>query len=291
MIRSILINVTLVSLCVWLVVRLKRHPEKDKNMKKVMAEHPGTEYEKGMRKFLMFNYVTTGIAMVMVALAHYIFGIDEVLLGMVTYCIVCFMLVIAHWRFTGEFSKFLMVFSAVWLVGTIAFLIFYFRFTNPKPATIEVSDVYITAKGIGSHAKIPLEDITSANILSTWPAISFPTGLSTDKVNIGHFPLKSGEDCMMFVCTDGGPVLEVRTVDGKLYYLNCATKEETLEMIAKVKQIVNVKLSAFSRHCEERSGLENKYSSWIASSFLLAMTQSAERKTIKTREKWIHQEL
>ena len=41
---------------------------------------------------------------------------------------------------------------------------------------------------------------------------------------------------MMFVCIDGGLVLEVRTVDGKLYYLNCATEKETLEMIAKVKQ-------------------------------------------------------
>ena len=108
-------------------------------------------------------------------------------------------------------------------------------------------------------------------MLSTWPAISFPTGLSTDKVNIGHFPLKNGEDCMMFICCDVNSVLEVRTVDGKLYYLNCATEEETLEMIAKVKQIINVKLSVASRHCEERSCLDNKHLLWIASSFFLAM--------------------
>ena len=239
MVRSILMNVFLVSLCVWLVVRLKRHPEKDGKMKKVMAEQRGTEYEERMRKYLMFNYVATGLAIVMGVLLQYIFGIDEVPSMFTAFCVLCFVLIIAHWRFTGEFSKFLIVFTAFWLVATIVCLISFFKYTNPKPATIEVSDVYITAKGTGSRAKIPLEDITSANMLSTWPAISFPSGLSTDKVNIGHFPLKNGEECMMFVCTDGGPVLEVRTVDGKLYYLNCATEEETLEMIEKVKEILN----------------------------------------------------
>jgi hypothetical protein len=63
-------------------------------------------------------------------------------------------------------------------------------------------------------------------------------GLATDKVGIGHFKLKNGEKCMMFVCVDGGPLLEVRIVDGKLYYLNCATEEETLVMIAKVKSVI-----------------------------------------------------
>ena len=58
---------------------------------------------------------------------------------------------------------------------------------------------------------------------------------------MGHFRLKNGENCMMFIHEDGGPLLELRTSDGGLYYLNCATEEETLEMIAKVKKMLNVK--------------------------------------------------
>ena len=113
-------------------------------------------------------------------------------------------------------------------------LVFFFK--GSKPATIEVSEDYITAKGGGYSASIPVNDIATTTVLSRWPAISIRTnGLSTNKVNIGHFRLKNGEICMMFLCDDGGPVLEVRTVDGALYYLNCATEEETLEMIAKVK--------------------------------------------------------
>ena len=117
-----------------------------------------------------------------------------------------------------------------------AILVFFFK--GGKPAKIDVSDEYITAKGGGYSASIPVADIVTATALSHWPSISIRTnGLSTDKVNIGHFRLKNGENCMLFLCIDGGPVLEVRTVDGGLYYLNCATEEETIEMISKVKAI------------------------------------------------------
>jgi hypothetical protein len=115
-----------------------------------------------------------------------------------------------------------------------------FFFKGSKPATVEVSEDYITAKGGGYSASIPVQNITSTTMLSRWPDISLRTnGLSTDKVSIGHFRLKGGESCMLFLCDDGGPVLEVRTADGSLYYFNCATEEETLEMIAKVKQQIS----------------------------------------------------
>ena len=123
------------------------------------------------------------------------------------------------------------------IVTVVAFaVILFFFFKGSKPATVEVSEDYITAKGGGYGASIAISDITEANILTEWPDVSIRTnGISTENVGIGHFRLKNGESCMMFVCLDGGPILEVRTVDGKLYYLNCASQDETLEMIAKVK--------------------------------------------------------
>ena len=115
-------------------------------------------------------------------------------------------------------------------------LVLFFFFKGSKPATVEVSEDYITAKGCGYSASIALNDITEVNVLTDWPSFPIRTnGIATDEVGIGHFRKKGGESCMLFVCSDGGPLLEVRTVDGKLYYLNCATEEETLEMIAKVK--------------------------------------------------------
>ena len=167
-------------------------------------------------------------------------------------------------------SRIVLIVVAVILLATVIFF-----FVGTKPAKVEVSGDCITAKGGGYSASIPLNDITEANVLTDWPDFPVRTnGMATDKVGIGHFRTKDGEKCMLFVCVNGGPLLEIRTMDGKLYYLNCATEEESLEMIAKVKQIINVKLSAASRHCEERSSLENKHIPWIASSFLLAMTSS-----------------
>jgi len=171
------------------------------------------------------------------------------------------------------------------IITVVAFaVILFFFFKGSKPATVEVSEDYITAKGGGYSASIPAVDIASATVLSDWPDFPIRTnGIATDDVGIGHFRKKGGESCMLFVCVDGGPLLEVRTVDGKLYYLNSVTEEETLEMIAKVKHIINVKQSAASRHCEERSNPDSKPIPWIASSCLLAMTHSACQVKAKGR--------
>ena len=123
------------------------------------------------------------------------------------------------------------------IITLVTFVVIsFFFFKGSKPATIEVSEDYITAKGGGYSASIAMSDITEANVLTDWPDFPIRTnGMATEDVGIGHFRKKGGDSCMLFVCTNGGPLLEVRTVDGKLYYLNCATEEETLEMIAKVK--------------------------------------------------------
>jgi hypothetical protein len=134
-------------------------------------------------------------------------------------------------------NRIALIVVAVILLATVIFF-----FVGTKPAKVEVSADGITAKGGGYSASIPVTDISETNVLTEWPAISLRTnGVGTDKVCIGHFRLKNDEKCMMFLCVDGGPVLEVRTNDGQLYYFNCATEEETLEMIEKVKEILDVK--------------------------------------------------
>lgn len=129
---------------------------------------------------------------------------------------------------------------AIWSVVIITLLslalipiLFIWGNKGPK---YDISNECISVKGGGYHVTIPVADITSDSIWEHWPSIAMRTnGMSTNKVNMGHFRLKNGENCMMFIHEDGGPLLELRTSDGGLYYLNCATEEETLEMIAEVK--------------------------------------------------------
>lgn len=121
----------------------------------------------------------------------------------------------------------------VLLVATIGFYFF-----SSGPARINVSSKGITAKSSLYKATIPVTDIASTAELGEWPDIAVRTnGVGTSKVSIGHFRLKNGENCMLFLSANGGPVLEVRTNEGKLYYLNCTTEEETLEMMAKVNAL------------------------------------------------------
>ena len=131
----------------------------------------------------------------------------------------------------------------IWAVVIITFLslslVLILFLSGNKGPKYDISSECIKVKGGGYHATIPVADITEANVLEHWPDIALRTnGLSTNKVNMGHFRLKNGENCTMFIHKDGGPLLELRTADGGLYYLNCATEEETLAMIEQVKSVI-----------------------------------------------------
>lgn len=106
-----------VSLSVWLAVRVKRHPEKDERMRKEMAKQRGAEYEAGMQKFLMVNYLTIGLVFATKVLLEIIFGMDEVeaISMWIIGCVLPLVYVITKWCFIGELSKFEKVFFSVWL--------------------------------------------------------------------------------------------------------------------------------------------------------------------------------
>ena len=135
----------------------------------------------------------------------------------------------------------------IWSVVVITLLslalipiLFFWGNKGPK---YDISSECIKVKGGGYHATIPVADIISDSVWEQWPGIAMRTnGMSTNKVNMGHFKLKNGEKCMMFIHEDGGPLLELRTIDGGLYYFNCATEEKTLEMIEKVKEVIDARL-------------------------------------------------
>lgn len=108
---------------VWFAIRVKRHPEKDHSMRNVMKEQRGAEYEKGMQKLLMVNYLSTGLAWLVAALLQLVFGLDGVSSMLIPGCALWLVLVIAKWRFTGEFSKGGLVAFAMGVVLTVVLFI------------------------------------------------------------------------------------------------------------------------------------------------------------------------
>jgi len=126
MIGQILICIFLfimVSIPVWLAIRVKRHPEKDRSMRRVMEEQRGAEYEAGMQKFFMVNYLSAGLAWALAALLDIVFHLESFPSMLIPACGLCLVLVLAKWRFTGEFSKAGFVAFSIGLVLTVVYFI------------------------------------------------------------------------------------------------------------------------------------------------------------------------
>ena len=111
------------SFFVWLAIRVKRHPEKDENMKKVMAKQRGTEYEEGMQNLYMVNYLSTGLAWVLATVLQFFFDMKSFPSMLISATGLCLVLIIAKLRFTGEFSKAGFVTFAIGLAIIVAYFI------------------------------------------------------------------------------------------------------------------------------------------------------------------------
>lgn len=218
---------------------------------------------EGLKRVVAITFAVTGFLLIVTATLSMVKVVDEMTSYCVMIALVIAMLVplfVAMWKYNGfgrvrngqdesqlaesqgksKLSEEKKTMIALWSVVIIPMLciglFLVLVLWGNKGPKYEISSDCIKVKGGGYHATIPVKEIASDTILEHWPPVALRTnGMSTNKVNMGHFRLKSGESCMMFVHEDGGPVLEVRTVDGGLYYLNCATEEDTKEMIAKVK--------------------------------------------------------
>lgn len=111
------------SIPIWLAIRVKRHPEKDRGMRRVMAEQRGAEYEKGMQKLFMVNYLSVAPCFVIAVVLEDVFGMEKFLSLMIPAIASGLALNIAKWRFTGEISKAGLVTTAIGLVLTVILLI------------------------------------------------------------------------------------------------------------------------------------------------------------------------
>ena len=224
---------------------------------------------EGLKRVVAITFAVTGFLLVVTATLSMTKVIDDMTSVNVLVALVLAMMIplfIAMWKYNGfgrrrgnqdgvEFTEthektklsekkktkialWTVVILPILCIGLFLALVFW----GNKGPKYEVSSESIKVKGGGYHATIPFADITSDSVWEHWPGIAMRTnGMSTNKVNMGHFRLKNGEKCMMFIHEDGGPLLELRTADGGLYYLNCATEEETMEMIEKVKQQIQEK--------------------------------------------------
>lgn len=123
LIFAYLLLLLLVAIPIWFAIRVMRHPEKDSGMRRVMAEQRGAEYEKGMQKFFMVNYLSVAPCFVMAVVLEDVFGMEKFISLLIPAIAFGLLLNIAKWRFTGEISKAGLVTTAIGLVLTVILLI------------------------------------------------------------------------------------------------------------------------------------------------------------------------
>ena len=115
---------------------------------------------------------------------------------------------------------------------TLVFVVTIFALSS-HPQNITVGEETVKISGMYG-CEIPIAEIVSVELLDEMPPISMRTnGSATGSRLKGHFLLKSGENCMIFIRRQA-PYIELRST-GNLFYFNADSKEETDHLYQEIK--------------------------------------------------------
>lgn len=101
-----------------------------------------------------------------------------------------------------------------------------------RPTRITVGEETVKISGMYGR-EISVSDVVSVALLDTLPSMNRINGSDTGNRLKGHFKIKNGEHCLVFVRRQA-PYIEMHTVDN-LYYLNGNSKEETNQLYQEIK--------------------------------------------------------
>ena len=230
------VSLLIVSGFVWLAIRVKRHPERDKFMQRVMKEQKGADYEKGMQKCLIFLYLSFGVFLALFRWLEDLLDLDTITTIATALFIVGF---IVKWRYTGEFSKWGLVILSVLLSLGIGYHIWVFQSSKVKVLPDKLSI-------IGSYnQKIPYESIDSVFVVNELPETNYRyqgNNLFPSKRGVHH--LKNGSNATFYVLGKEGPYLMMYTMytDPGLIIVNRKTAAETEQLIEELRDKIGDKM-------------------------------------------------
>lgn len=204
---------------------------------------------EGLKKASAIISGVTGLLLVIVATLLMLKVIDEEVSGVLMTVFLLAMMVplfIAMKKYngfgrdgSGKIAKSTKTSRVAWIVsgvitGVTVLVVAVILISSIRPSEITVGEETITISGSYGR-EIPVSDVVSVDLLDEMPPIAMRTnGSDTGHRLKGHFKLKSGEKCMVFVVKQA-PYIELRTSDN-LYYLNADSKEETNELFLEIKK-------------------------------------------------------
>ena len=226
----------IVSIAVWLAIRVKRHPERDFLMRRVMKEQKGAEYEKRMQKYFIFCYLYGCVFW----LWCFWFGWFDLLFGFIleltlvlAYVMVWF---IVRWRCTGKFNKWGFIALAVLLSLGIGYHIW-----ASQSSKVEVLPDKLSIEGNYGIA-IPYQSFDSVFIVNELPE----TTRCIDGHNLfcgkkGEYRIKNGPVAKFYVLRKEAPYLMMYTYPG-LIFVNRKTAAESEQLIEELRDKIGDKI-------------------------------------------------
>ena len=235
-IGKIVISLLVVSGFVWLAIRVKRHPERDKFMQRVMKEQKGAEYEKGMQKCLIFIYLSFGISLVLFKWLENLVDLPLIMTLIVALFLVGF---IVKWRYTGEFYKWVFII----LVALLSLGIGYHIWAS-QSSKVEVLLDKLSIKG-SYNQTIPYQSVDSVFVVNELPETKYCyQGNNLFPSKRGVYRLENGPIATFYVLGKEGPYLMIYTMytDPGLIIVNRKTPAETEQLIEELKDKIGEKL-------------------------------------------------
>lgn len=207
---------------------------------------------EGLKRSTAIILAVTGGLLIFAALLSFVKIIDENMAGLALSVICLGMIIplfIAMRRYNGwgrdredtltpeqkknKYSKLTLAIMGVSMVFVVIVLSL-----AGKSSKIEVNEKTISISGMYG-CDIPFSEIVSVELIEKMPPVAMRTnGSSTGRYNKGHFRLRNGENCMMFI-RNQAPYIELRTTYN-LFYINGDTKEETLGIHSKIEEKVQL---------------------------------------------------
>lgn len=225
------VSLLIVSGFVWLAIRVKRHPERDKFMQKVMKEQKGVDYEKGMQKCLIFFYLSFGVSLV---LFNWLGNLVDPPMILTINVALFLALFIVGWRYTGDFSKWVFVILAVLLSLGIGYHIW-----ASQGSKVEVLPDKLSIEG-NYDITIPYQSIDSVFVVNELPETSYCIyGHNLFRGKRGEYRLENGPKANFFVLRKEAPYLMMYT-DSGLILVNRKTAEETEQLIEELKDKIEI---------------------------------------------------
>ena len=233
-IMYIVVSLLVFSGFVWLAIRVKRHPERDKFMQRVMKEQKGAEYEKGMQKYYMYNYLSFGASLV---LYYWLENLVEFPLLMTLMVALYLAGLIIMWRYTGVFFKW-------WIIALTALLSLGIGYDIwiSQSSKVEVLPDMLSIGG-SYNQKIPYESIDSVFVVNELPETKHRyQGNNLFLYKRGVYRLKNGPIATFYVLGKEGPYLMMYTMYTYpgLIIVNRKTAEETEQLIEELKDKIEI---------------------------------------------------